>query len=619
MCSIALLTASVSALTADFSAIPTSGNSPLSVKFNDASTGNPTGWAWYFGDENYSAKWKMVTSGVTWPQRDNYLTLSMPDGSILVMGGCMSTTCMNDVWKSIDGGATWSSVNPNCPWKGEVGKTAALLSDGSIIVLGGYSKEVWRSTDEGVSWTRMTDKAPWSIPRRDPGCVGLPDGSIVVMGGGGTGGYNDVWRSTDNGVTWLQISAKAEWPKRGDFATVVIPDGTILILGGEGGGFLNDIWKSIDKGETWTIVTNSAAWSKRSGFLCHILPDNSLLIIGGPNVGVADSQSFWRSTDYGKSWTQIDVSNSWSARIGGGSAVLPDGRIVLIGGKDKSGIKHFDVWSLAAAGSTEQNPTHIYPSAGKYAVTLLVYNADGYNIATKSGYIVATGGSGGSQIPGSSSSSGSSSGSGSSAPAQSTDSLLPLAGVGIIALVVIGGAALYFMKSKTTSSPPSTRTNDAPMSGARTAPAQRSTSAPAKGSHHDVFISYANRDKPVADAICNHLETRQIRCWIAPRDITPGIQYQEAIIDAIDSSYIMVLVFSADSNESPHVLTEVTEAMSNKVTIIPFRVEDVQPSKSMKYLINVPHWLDAVNPPMMDHIRKLEETIRVLMEKRERN
>ena len=39
---------------------------------------------------------------------------------------------------------------------------------------------------------------------------------------------------------------------------------------------------------------------------------------------------------------------------------------------------------------------------------------------------------------------------------------------------------------------------------------------------HDVFISYASQDKSTADAICNALEQKRIRCWIAPRDVLPG-------------------------------------------------------------------------------------------------
>ena len=46
---------------------------------------------------------------------------------------------------------------------------------------------------------------------------------------------------------------------------------------------------------------------------------------------------------------------------------------------------------------------------------------------------------------------------------------------------------------------------------------------------HEVFISYASQDKAVADAMCATLEARQIRCWMAPRDILPGIPYAEAL------------------------------------------------------------------------------------------
>jgi hypothetical protein len=130
----------------------------------------------------------------------------------------------------------------------------------------------------------------------------------------------------------------------------------------------------------------------------------------------------------------------------------------------------------------------------------------------------------------------------------------------------------------------------------------------------DVFISYSHEDKNVSDAICNALESEKVRCWIAPRDILPGMKFQESIIDAIDASSIMVIIFSSHSNISPHVISEVTEAMSKGVIIIPFRIEDVLPSKAMKYLIGASHWLDAMTPPIEQHIGKLIQTVRVLLE-----
>ena len=48
---------------------------------------------------------------------------------------------------------------------------------------------------------------------------------------------------------------------------------------------------------------------------------------------------------------------------------------------------------------------------------------------------------------------------------------------------------------------------------------------------HDVFISYSSKDKPAADATCAVLESKGIRCWIASRDIMPGSDWGEAIVN----------------------------------------------------------------------------------------
>lgn len=130
-----------------------------------------------------------------------------------------------------------------------------------------------------------------------------------------------------------------------------------------------------------------------------------------------------------------------------------------------------------------------------------------------------------------------------------------------------------------------------------------------KQDHHDVFISYAQEDKPIADAVCAKLEAHAIRCWIAPRDIPPGRNFPEAIIDGIEGGKVVVVIFSAFANRSPHVMRELTNAVNKSRIIIPFRIEDVEPSKSMEYLISVPHWLDAVTPPIESHIELLVKTI----------
>jgi hypothetical protein len=130
---------------------------------------------------------------------------------------------------------------------------------------------------------------------------------------------------------------------------------------------------------------------------------------------------------------------------------------------------------------------------------------------------------------------------------------------------------------------------------------------------HDVFISYSSKDKTIADAVCARLEARGIRCWIAPRDVQPGMPYGEEIIDAIHASRAMVLVFSANANASPHIPKEIERAVSHGVAIIPLRIEAVTPGKSLDYFISSVHWLDAITPPLESHLESLANTILTLV------
>ena len=90
---------------------------------------------------------------------------------------------------------------------------------------------------------------------------------------------------------------------------------------------------------------------------------------------------------------------------------------------------------------------------------------------------------------------------------------------------------------------------------------------------HDVFINYSSKDKPISDAVCARLEGAGVRCWMAPRDVLPGTDYGGAIVEAIRSARVMVLVFSAEANGSRQILHEVERAVNADVPVVPFRVD----------------------------------------------
>ena len=177
--------------------------------------------------------------------------------------------------------------------------------------------------------------------------------------------------------------------------------------------------------------------------------------------------------------------------------------------------------------------------------------------------------------------------------------------------VVVGTkkkASIGTLKEETVKSASTLDAPVAPLQGGEKKPSKKIIG-------HEVFICYSSEDKPVADAMVATLESKGIRCWIAPRDVLPGINYQEALVDAIDSTRIMVLIFSSHSNSSPHVIRELSRAVSKGVIVIPFRIEDVPLSKSMEYLVALPHWLDALTPPVEQHLNKLAETIQLFLNK----
>jgi hypothetical protein len=121
----------------------------------------------------------------------------------------------------------------------------------------------------------------------------------------------------------------------------------------------------------------------------------------------------------------------------------------------------------------------------------------------------------------------------------------------------------------------------------------------------DVFVSYSQPDHGCAMELVSRVEQDGINCWIAPRDIAPSADWAAEIIDAITNARTMILVFSASSNDSPQVRREVERAVHKQVSILPFRIENVLPSKSLEYFLSAQHWMDAFPPPREPHYARL--------------
>jgi photosystem II stability/assembly factor-like uncharacterized protein len=149
------------------------------------------------------------------------------------------------LWKTIDGGATWTKLEKGLP-KGEMGRIGISVyrADPRIVyALVEHAKEggIYRSEDRGESWTKVssTDPRPsyYSQVAVDP----RNDRRIWVLGA-------PMYYSEDGGKTF-----RTDWVNKihGDFHAIWIDPASSdhMLLGSDGG-----IHESFDRGRTWDFV-----------------------------------------------------------------------------------------------------------------------------------------------------------------------------------------------------------------------------------------------------------------------------------------------------------------------------------------------------------------------------
>jgi TolB-like protein len=124
-----------------------------------------------------------------------------------------------------------------------------------------------------------------------------------------------------------------------------------------------------------------------------------------------------------------------------------------------------------------------------------------------------------------------------------------------------------------------------------------------------VFISYASHDAHVAQRVCSALEAVGLPCWMAPRDVTAGAQYADAIVRAINDAKAVVLVMSGSAVTSSHVAREVERAASKRKPIIPFRIDSAALNPELEYFLSNAQWIDVPKLGTPAALAKLKEAV----------
>jgi TolB-like protein/Tfp pilus assembly protein PilF len=127
----------------------------------------------------------------------------------------------------------------------------------------------------------------------------------------------------------------------------------------------------------------------------------------------------------------------------------------------------------------------------------------------------------------------------------------------------------------------------------------------------DVFVSYASQDEAVAEAVVAALERQGFKCWIAPRDVTPGALYADEIVRSINAAKVLVLVLSESAIASPHVGKEIERASSKRRPIITLKMDAAPLTPALEYFLSESQWVELGARGTEAAFAKLVEAVRL--------
>lgn len=176
-----------------------------------------------------------------------------------------------DVWTESNNGATWTRVAIDSPAKDRSLFMAASYKD-AIYIMGGqrqsYNKttalnDVWRSNNGGVTWTQLAN-APWS-PRGMVYGPAVNNGKLFIVGGGN---YDQYLPDTFNGVysfdgeSWETVLPDGHLQfAPGAYQPLAAMNGRLWIFNGY--NYVDDTEHSRavysdDDGRTWSVFENGS-------------------------------------------------------------------------------------------------------------------------------------------------------------------------------------------------------------------------------------------------------------------------------------------------------------------------------------------------------------------------
>tara|TARA_R100000935_G_scaffold8302_2_gene17327 strand:- start:8782 stop:11916 length:3135 start_codon:yes stop_codon:yes gene_type:complete len=239
------------------------------------------------------------------------------------------------LWKTEDAGAHWNNISDGFFKTGTVGAVAVSESNPNIIYVGmgehairgvmtSYGDGVYKSTDAGKTWKHIGLKPTEQISRI---VIHPTNPDIVYVAAQGKypspTAERGVYKSTDGGATWKKtlfvnnFTGAAELSM--DYNNPQVLYAAMwhhqrtpwkIISGGEGSG----LYKSTDAGETWERLENGLPKELGKMAIAVSRSNSNTVYALIESDTQTDQSGLYRSSNAGKSWSQISGDNRLTQR-----------------------------------------------------------------------------------------------------------------------------------------------------------------------------------------------------------------------------------------------------------------------------------------------------------------
>jgi len=260
----------------------------------------------------FAGLFKSMDRGMTWLKSGltatdvRMLAVDVQNPGVIYAGACVKGLmgCVQEVFKTMDGGTTWTTASSGLPGLRARLSSLAIDPQNSTTLYVGTSVGLFKSIDGGTSWMEsglaMANSGYTSLEFL---AISPQNPSIVYAAQPFHDGhsYSRLFSSMDGGRTWnASASSFSKGVATAISALAVDPQDPFTVYVAAAGADLYDLFKSTDGGTTWTTSDYSSS-GPRANYIDALTvdPERPSVVYAGTNYGV------YKSTDAGKTWNLL--------------------------------------------------------------------------------------------------------------------------------------------------------------------------------------------------------------------------------------------------------------------------------------------------------------------------